>query len=118
MLQSTFQVKILTMLVCGFCLMQCGCLISHSNHQVVRQGEPLRQLTFESESARSAFEATAEHALDHDANESSAAFGIPFLIGLQHSRQTAPNAIRNDVATRLDLNGDQHISEYEASLHR
>ena len=106
----------LVSLVCLSSFTQCGCLLSHSHHKVVRQGEPLHAVTFESENARSAFEACAQSALSDETNESRSSFGIPFIVGLQRSRKVAPNAIRNDVATRLDLNGDRHITDDEASL--
>jgi len=98
------------------CLPQLGCLLNHSNHTVVRQQEPLRSVTFETEHARQVFEASADEALEDDANESHASFGVPFLVGFEKSKTVAPNAIRNDVATKFDINGDGHISEYEASL--
>lgn len=97
-------------------LPQTGCLLNHSNHTVVRQQEPLRGITFETENARKVFEASTDAAMDNDSNKSHASFGVPFLVGLEKSKSVAPNAIRNDVATRFDINGDGHISEYEAGL--
>ena len=62
------------------------------------------------------FEASAQAALADETNESHASLGIPFIVGLEKSQKVAPNAIRNDVATRFDINGDRHISDDEASL--
>jgi hypothetical protein len=93
-----------------------GCLLSHSNHKVVRQNEPLQQLAFESEQARAVFESRVERQMESD--ESSASLGIPFLVGLEKTVKTAENAIRNDVATMLDINGDGIVSNHEASLKR
>lgn len=107
---------VLLLLTCLFCATQSGCLLNHTHHTVIRQGEPLRQITFESENARSIFEASAECALADDSDESSSSFGIPFILGLSKSQKTSRTAIRNDVATRFDINGDKHISDYEVSL--
>ncbi len=115
MMRNTFFASSFLALLC---LTQVGCLLNHSNHTVVRQEEPLRGVTFETENARQVFEATAEAALEDDSNQSHASFGVPFIVGLEKSKSIAPNAIRNDVATRFDINGDGHISEYEATLRR
>lgn len=106
------------LLVAMLCVANTGCLLNHSNHTVVRQQEPLRSVTFETEQARQVFEASAEAALEDDSNESRASFGVPFLVGFEKSKTIAPNAIRNDVATKFDINNDGHISEYEASLQK
>ncbi len=83
---------------------------------VLRQDEPLRQLTFESESSRNAYESQAQLALDDESNVSRASFGIPFIVGMQQSKKISKAGIRNDVAKQLDINGDDHISNYEISL--
>jgi hypothetical protein len=85
---------------------------------VIRQGEPLTAITFESIEARSTFEDATRSAMNDDANESHSSLGIPFLVGLQCSKTVSPNAIRNDVAIRFDLNGDRHISDHEAAVQR
>jgi len=77
----------------------------------------LQRLTFQSENARNVYEANAQRALEDESNVSSASLGIPFIVGLEHSKRISAAAVRNDVATALDINGDQHISDYEASLH-
>ncbi|MFK7769507.1 MAG: hypothetical protein AB8B55_20000 [Mariniblastus sp.] len=93
-----------------------GCLLSHSNHAIVRQNEPLKQIAFETEKARAYYEAKVSERLDN--SEASASFGIPFIVGLEKSTTTSENAVRNDVATLLDINGDRVVSEYEANLQR
>ena len=104
----------------GSCILlsQTGCLLSHSDHVVVRQAEPLRPVSFESEQTKIAYETYIESALQNDANKSSSSFGIPFIVGLERSKTVAPNAIRNDVAVRTDINKDGLISDYEMSLLR
>ena len=98
------------------CLLNCGCLINHSHHTVLRQDEPLQSMTFESEYARSAFEQWVERANDDDSNRSSSSFAVPFIVGLKRSKSVSNNAVRNDVAALLDVNRDHHISDYEVSL--
>ena len=93
-----------------------GCLMNVSKLEVLRQDEPVRALTFESEHARNVFESHVSHAQDDDGFESNVSFGIPFIIGVETTEVVSPSAIRNDVATRFDLNSDNHISDYEASL--
>ena len=100
------------------CCIQTGCLLSHSNHVVLRQEEPLQQLTFESEKARNTYESNVQKALNDESNTSHASFGIPFIVGLQQSKKLSESATRNDVATHFDLNGDRLISDYEASLKK
>ena len=107
-----------TLCLAIFAIIQTGCLLTHSHHTVVRQGEPLRPLTFESAEARETFEAVAEDSAENNSDESRSSFGIPFIVGLEKSSKTSSTAIRNDVATRFDINSDQHISDYEASLQR
>lgn len=92
-----------------------GCLLSHSNHSVIRQDEPLLQLAFESEKARSVFESHVERRQTED--EAHASLAIPFIVGLEKSVSTSENAIRNDVATMMDINGDRLISEQEVSFN-
>ena len=105
-----------TVLLGLFCAVHCGCLLNHSNHVVLRQNEPLNSLTFQSDHARNVFESRVEQSLEDDSRKSSASFGVPFLVGLERSTTIAENAIRNDLAALFDINGDQHISDYEASL--
>jgi hypothetical protein len=100
------------------CMIQTGCLLSHSNHVVLRQDEPLQQLTFESEQARNIYEAKVENSLNDESNTSQASFGIPFIVGLEQSKKVSESGVRNDVATQFDISGDRHISDYEASLKR
>ncbi len=95
-----------------------GCLLNYSHHSVVRQDEVLQPLTFESEQAKLSFEERVDAAMDSDRTQSERSFGIPFLIGVNRSSDLSEAAIRNDTATRLDVNGDRFISEYEASLDR
>lgn len=91
-----------------------GCLLSHSNHSVIRQDEPLLQLAFESEKARSVFESKVQKRKQED--EAHASFAIPFIVGLKKSVSTSENAIRNDMATMMDINGDRFLSEREVSF--
>ena len=97
-------------------LFSSGCLVNHEHRSIVRQDEPLYPITFESEQARVAFEACVETACDDDHYESNSSFGVPFIVGISRSQMTSETAIRNDTATRLDVNGDRHISEYEVSM--
>lgn len=97
-------------------LFQAGCLLNHSNHIVLRQDEPLRALTFQSESSRKVFEEAVDCALDEDSLQSHASFGIPFIIGLSKSKTLSSTAIRNDVGALFDINQDGVISDYEVSL--
>ncbi len=112
-MKRIFTVSLISL--CGLASFS-GCLLSHSNHSIVRQTEPLKQVVFETERARATFESQVERRLE--SNKSSASFGIPFIVGLEKTVTTAENAIRNDVATLLDINGDRVISEYETSLQR
>ena len=110
--------RVLTIAIALLCCIQTGCLLSHSNHVVLRQDEPLQQLTFESETARNAYEASVQQSLNDESNTSHASFGIPFIVGLQQSKKLSDSATRNDVATQFDISGDSHISDYEASLKK
>ena len=95
---------------------QNGCLLNHSQHTILRHDEPLRPVTFESESARSTFEKCVSSECKDDCRKASASFAIPFLVGLERSQTISETAIRNDVGAKFDINGDGHISDYEASL--
>jgi hypothetical protein len=98
------------------CAATTGCLLSHSNHSVIRQDEPLSPLVFETENARNMFESHVSERQSKD--EATTSFAIPFLVGLEKSVNTAENAIRNDVANLIDTNGDRIISEHEVNFHR
>lgn len=116
-----FVMKAKTLLVAAFgliCVSQIGCLLSHSNHVVVRQEEALQPVTFESEEARNLFESIVKNAIKEDSELGNASFAIPFIVGLEKSTKLSKSAIRNDVATRVDLNGDRLITEYEVSLRQ
>ncbi len=92
-----------------------GCLLNHSHETIIRQGEPLYPVTFETEEAHASFEAYVDEAEDNDDNFANSSFGIPLLIGLSRSKKTSVNAIRNDATIEFDINGDGMISDYEAS---
>jgi hypothetical protein len=93
-----------------------GCLLTHSTHTVIREDEPLQAITYESEQTRNRFEGYVQNRLNDDRNHSHSAFAVPFLIGLERSRKTSENGIRNDALVRFDLNGDGYISDYEISF--
>ncbi|MEM7785562.1 MAG: hypothetical protein AAF623_19600 [Planctomycetota bacterium] len=116
MTTTSFDIRILATTFCLIAMFQTGCLLNHSNHTVVRQNEPLRRITFESEQSRAVFEQSVSQALKDRSNRSSASFSIPFLVGLEKTKSIATNAIRNDVMAMFDIDGDAHISDYEASL--
>ena len=97
---------------------QTGCLLVHSNHTVLRQNEPLHQTTFESEETRNAFEQHVNSECENESNTSSASFAIPFIVSLSRSKTVSENAIRNDIMAKFDINRDNHICDYEASLHQ
>ena len=118
MFLKTKKTFVFATLFAGLLILQTGCLLSHSHHTVIRQDEPLRPMTFASESARNAYEACVDAECNSDANNSRGSLAIPFLIGLERSRTTSESAIRNDVSTKFDINGDDHISDYEAGLRR
>lgn len=99
-----------------FALMSCGCLLNHSHHTVIRQGEPLYPIAFETDAARTCFEEYVEQARTSSANESHSSLSIPFLLGLQRSKSVSESAIRNDAAVRFDANADGTISDYEANV--
>ena len=108
--------QLFIVLICSLCAINCGCLINHSNHVVLRQNEALRPLAFESPTARQNFESAVEYALDNEADRSRASFAVPFLFGLERSTKVAKNAIRNDLAALMDINRDGYISDYEISV--
>ena len=100
-----------------FCVCQTGCLLNHTNHMVLRQDEAVKPLTFESEATRNSFEARVTQANEDNDDQSSASFGVPFIIGLEMTKKVSSSGIRNDLATQIDINGDSHISNYEISLN-
>jgi len=101
----------------GICtLMMSGCLLSHSNHSVVRQAEPLQPFSFQSQQARQRYESQVEHSIEQGLDDSHSSLAVPFLLGLERSRKLSQSAVRNDVAVRLDVNGDGVISDQETSV--
>ncbi len=110
------KMQIVVVPIAVVCLLQCGCLLNHSNHVVLRQGEPLRGLSFQSEETRDIFEQAVDQAKNDDSRKSRASFGVPFLIGLERSRTLGDSAVRNDIGNLFDIDQDGFISDYEASL--
>lgn len=100
----------------SFCLMGLsGCLLTHSNHTVIRQGEPLQPVAFETDKARHDFELHVEREIRESSGGAHSSFAIPFIVGLEKSTKKSENAIRNDTRVRYDTNGDGFISEFEVS---
>jgi len=91
-------------------------LLNHSNHVVLRQGEALQPMAFESDEAREIYENFVCGWQDNDNNQTKSSFGIPFIIGTQRSRKLAENAVRNDASIRFDRNLDGIISDQEAAV--
>lgn len=115
------MLRSLLMLICAFlvvCVTQCGCLLSHSHHSVVRQSEPLQQVAFQSQQAKIAFEHHVKRELENDNNRSSSSLAVPFLLGLEKSQRLSETAVRNDAAVFFDANADGIIDDKEASLPR
>lgn len=106
-------------LICAFSVLsvtQTGCLISHSRHTVVRQGEPLQPVAFQSQQAKIAFEHRVQQKLEAKNNQSSSSLAVPFLLGLENSRRLSETAVRNDTAVFLDANADGIIDDTEVAL--
>lgn len=113
------MLRSLFMLICALsvvCVTQCGCLVSHSHHTVVRQGEPLQRIAFQSQQAKIAFEHHVKRELENGNNQSSSSLAVPFLLGLERSRKLSEAAVRNDAAAFYDANTDGVIDDGEVSL--
>lgn len=80
---------------------------------VIRQGEPLSPVGFESDFSKKSFESYVDSKLSDDANKSSASFGIPFLVGFEKSKTMSESAIRNDALARFDSDKNGIINDYE-----
>jgi hypothetical protein len=98
---------------CILAILTTGCLLNHSNHMVIRQGEPLAPIGFESEFSKKSFESYVKSKLTDDANKSSSSFGIPFLVGFEKSKTMSESAIRNDALARFDTDKNGVINDYE-----
>ena len=95
-----------------------GCLINHSHRTILRQTEPLYPVAFESAESKQIYEEFVEGWIEQEEEKSKSSLAIPFLIGTEHCKVTAENAVRNDVAARFDANGDGLISLQEARVFR
>jgi len=91
-----------------------GCLISHSQKRVIREGEVRQPIRFESEETALLFNEMATSDEARKSEGSSASFGIPFLVGLSRSSVPSHNAFYNDQVSKCDVNGDGLISDCEA----
>lgn len=107
---------ILTSALSLLILFQSGCLLNYSNDVVLRQDEPLRGLSFESEYAMHVFDQSVRRAQKTDSRKSTSSFNVPFIVGLSGSKTLSETAVRNDMGTLFDINQDGHITEYEVSL--
>ncbi len=95
-----------------------GCLVVHNSTRIVRENEPLRAVRFESEQAQSAFEAGVNEAKAHKKSQQSVALAVPFLCLFGRSTELSDNAVYNDEVVLCDADGDNVITEQEASAYR
>ena len=95
-----------------------GCLIMHQSTRVIRENEPLRPMRFESEQARSVFEASVNELKAHKKGPEAQVFAIPFLCFFSRTTMLSDNALYNDQAVLCDANGDSLITEQEANAYR
>lgn len=92
-----------------------GCLFSGKHKRVIRQNEPIRQISFESPAAQHAFQ---QYALDREQRKSTGSqttLVIPFLLATSFSNELSQNAFYNDCVARVDSNGDGMISDLEVA---
>ncbi|MCE5269447.1 MAG: hypothetical protein LLG00_16345 [Planctomycetaceae bacterium] len=109
----------LCMAICAFlaCALS-GCLfVRHSTH-VVREKEPIHPVRFESEQAKTVFEAGVHQLQAHKETSGGGLVAVPFICWYSHVNELSDNAIYNDQESACDLNGDNLISLEEALAYR
>ena len=107
------------LLVCAVLLCcSSGCLFVRHNTRVVREKEALRPIRFESDQARSVYEAGVHELQAHKDTSGGDVFAIPFLCWSSHVDQLSDNAIYNDQQSACDTNGDNMITLEEALAYR
>lgn len=99
------------------CLPLAGCLITHHQHKIVREDEPMRDVAFASDDARVEFDQVAR---DDDARlkeGGGSIVAIPFLLWWSTTTVKSPAAWYNDHISACDTDHDGQISEVEARAY-
>lgn len=99
-------------------MLECGCLVVRTTTRVVRENEAMRMVKFESEQARSAFEAGVDEVRAQKKGCDVDAFAIPFLCLLCNTTTISDNAVYNDQAALCDTDGDGLITDQESLAYR
>jgi len=99
-------------------MLECGCLVVRTTTRVVRENEAMRMVKFESEQARSAFEAGVDEARAQKKGCDVDAFAIPFLCLLCNTTTISDSAVYNDQAALCDTDGDSLITDQESLAYR
>jgi hypothetical protein len=95
-----------------------GCLFVRHNTRVVREKEALRPIQFESDQARSVFEAGVHELQAHKETSGGDVVAVPLLCWYSHVNELSDNAIYNDQESACDTNGDNIITLEEALPYR
>ena len=91
-----------------------GCLFVHHSTRVVRDKEQPRAVQFESEGARTMFEAGLADVKSHaNGMENPQITAVPFLFWYSRSDKLSDTAMSNDQILACDTNGDGIISNRE-----
>lgn len=96
-----------------------GCLfVRHSTH-IVRERETPRAAQFESEAARTQFEAGLADVKAHaNSLENPQVVAVPFLFWYSRTDKLSETAVFNDQLLACDTNGDGFITAQEAAAYR
>jgi hypothetical protein len=92
-----------------------GCLVTHHATNVVREKEPRREVRFESDQVRQAFEARIADLKDRgEKPHKERVVAVPFLLWWSREEVLAENAWYNDQVAVCDVNRDTLITFQEA----
>lgn len=95
-----------------------GCLFVRHNTRVVRQNEKPRPMQFQSEQARSLFEAGLVDAKSNKELSNAQVTAVPLLFWYSRLDVPSDNAVYNDQLLLCDANGDGMVADHEAAGYR
>ncbi|MEN6449424.1 MAG: hypothetical protein ABFC96_02950 [Thermoguttaceae bacterium] len=95
-----------------------GCLFVRHSTRIVREKEAVHPIRFESDQAKTVFEAGVHQLQAHKETFGGDVLAVPFVCWRSHVNELSDNAVYNDQESACDLNGDGFISLEEALAYR
>ena len=97
-------------------LLTSGCVVMGQKEIIVREGETVKQVEFESEQAGILFRKTSKPIISRK-DKQNESFVIPFIIAYQTTKTLSENARYNDEINKCDTDGDGYITLTEARIY-